>query len=406
MTKANGPLVLAACGDLLLHGRYDRIAQRGGAGRVFDGLRPLLSGSDLVVGNMETVLASTGTPRDDKLCLRGDPRYARSLADAGFRVLTLANNHCLDYGPDALRETRRHLEAAGVAVLGAGSDIEEATRPVVLEAKGIRLGFLAACHASTKPAPAATPARAGIAPLQAERLLDAIDSLAPRVDHVILLLHWGLEYASYPTPEQVELARSAIDRGASAVLGHHSHSLQGIETHAGGVIAYSLANLTDADVDWQGPIKHYSAGLTEADRESVLLRLRIDRDRVEILDRVPLWLDDDGCPAPAEGERAGKIERQLDEYSRKLADPDLAAFWEDSVIQSRVSGPLRSWWRTGSLWDKIKGFRPGQVVTLFLLIRTYLQVRFSRSESKWLLFNSRNDTRPMPAAGASKEDHR
>jgi hypothetical protein len=402
----HGPLILAACGDVLLHGRYNDIAESGDTDRVLDRMRPLLAESDLVVGNLETALAHGGTPRGDKLCLRGDPRYAQSLADAGFKVLTLANNHCLDYGPEALAESRRPLAAAGIAVLGAGSDLDEAARPVVFDIRGVRIGFLAACHESTKPAPAATRSRPGIAPLERESLLAAVEALAPEVDHVILLLHWGLEYANYPTPEQVELARAAVDRGASAVLGHHSHSLQGIETYAEGVIAYSLANFTDAEVDWRGPTRHYRAELTEDDRESVLLRLRIDRERIEILDRIPLWLDDDGCPSPAETERARKIEARLAAYSDKLAESDLTTFWESSVIESRVSGPLKSWWRSGSLWDKIKGFRPGQLLTIYLLARTYVKVKFSRSDSKWLLFSSRNDTRPMPAAGSGEKDER
>lgn len=399
-----GPLILAACGDVLLHGRYDRIAESGDPDHVFHRIRPLLAESDLVVGNLETILAHGGTPREDKLCLRGDPRYAQSLARAGFQVLTLANNHCLDYGPEALTESRQHLEAAGIAVLGAGSALEEAARPIVREVKGVKIGFLAACHESTKPAPAATPSRPGIAPLKPESLLAAVEALATQVDHVILLLHWGLEYANYPTPEQVEVAHAAIDRGASAVLGHHSHSLQGMEMYAGGVVAYSLANFTDAEVDWRGPARHYRAELTEADRESVLLRLRIDGERIEILDRIPLWLDDEGCPSPAEGKRASEIDARLEAYSDRLADADLKTFWEESVIESRVSGPIKSWWHSGSLWDKIKGFRPGQLVTLYLLARTYIKVKLSRSESKWILFSSRNDTRPMPAAGSVEKD--
>lgn len=395
-------ITLAACGDILLHGRYQDVAAHGRAHDLFADLTPLFAEADLVVGNMETVLARGGQPRDDKLCLRTHPDYAGALATSGVTLLSLANNHCLDYGPEALAETRSHLETAGIRVLGAGSNIAEATRPVVLERKGLRIGFIAACHESTKPAPAATADSPGIAPLSEDALFAAIDDLKPKMDHLFLLLHWGLEYAHYPTPEQASLARRAIDRGASVILGHHSHALQGIEAYDGGVIAYSLANLTDADVDWQGPGKRYQAELTEVDRESVLLRLRLTRDSVEALPSVPLWLGDDGRPAPAAGERAEKIERQLTEYSRRLSDSDLDAFWQDEVIRGRVSGPLQDWWSAGSPWDKIKGFRPGQLVTLYLLARTYMKVRFSHSESKWLLFNSRNDTRPMPSSEREK----
>jgi poly-gamma-glutamate synthesis protein (capsule biosynthesis protein) len=391
-------ITLSACGDILLHGRYHTIAEETGADRAFECIRPLLASSDVVVGNMETVLSRKGSPRADKLCLRGDPRYAASLARAGFNVLTLANNHCLDYGPDGLADTRRHLEAAGIGVVGAGCNLREACRPLLMQRNGVRLGFIGACHASTKPAPAATSTSPGIAPLEPKTLIAAVETLARRVDHVILLLHWGLEYADYPTPEQVQLARLAVDHGASAVLGHHSHSLQGIETYGTGVIAYSLANFTDADVDWQGPTKHYRADLTETDRESVLLQLRVDRHSIRILKTIPLWLDDGGSPTPAEGARGQRIEQQLEAYSARIADCNLEAFWQETIIASRVAAPLKQWWQSGSLWEKIKRFRPGQLVTLYLLTRTYLSLRFSRAESKWLLFNPRNDTRPMPAA--------
>lgn len=392
------PISLAAVGDILLHARYGQAAAAGRAGALLGGLTGLLSGCDLAVGNMETVLTRDGTPRADKLCLDGDPAWAAALADAGLGLVTLANNHCLDFGPAGLADTRRHLAAAGLAAIGAGTDLADAWRPWVAELRGIRIGFLAACHVSTRPGALAGPETPGVAPLAEDGLMAAIDALKPRVDHVVLLLHWGLEYSHYPTPEQVALAHAAIDRGASAILGHHSHSLQGIETYRGGVIAYSLANLTDAPVDWQGPTRHYRCDLGEVDRESVLLKLRIWKDRVELAETVPLWLDDDGAPTAATGARAEKIRGDLAAYSARLDPDDLAAYWRSTVMDSRVAGPLASWWRDGSLWDKVRRFRPGQLVTAWILVRTWARLRFSRAESRWELFSTRNDTRPMPSA--------
>ena len=297
-------LFLAACGDILLHGRYHDRARDPGAAAVFAPLASALADCDLGIANMETVLSIGGTPRDDKLCLAGDPSYAAALAGAGLTLMTLANNHCLDFGPEGLAETCRHLDAAGIGHLGAGTDLAEASRPLVVERQGLRLGFIAACHASTKPGPAATSKSAGLAPFDEPALLAAIAALKPQVDHVILIPHWGLEYSRYPTPEQVSFAHAAIDAGASAVLGHHSHCIQGIEEYAGGVIAYSLANLTDAPVDWQGPSRHYQCDIKTVDRESILLKLRIDRERVAVAEVLPLWLDDAGRPTLATGERA------------------------------------------------------------------------------------------------------
>jgi poly-gamma-glutamate synthesis protein (capsule biosynthesis protein) len=364
-----------------------------------------LADADLAVGNLETPLTTGGTPHPDKLCLRGDPAYAELMAAAGVSVLNLANNHCMDFGAGALAETRELLRHAEIACTGAGADLAEATAPIIIERRGIRIGLLAACDPLTKPAPAATASSAGIAPLDPEQLLTAVDALRPQVDHVILMLHWGLEYSPLPTPEQVRFADAARAHGVSVILGHHSHCLQGIEQRDGTVVAYSLANLTDDGVDLKTPERHYLAPLTDADRESVLLRLALHKDCVELLDPIPLWLDDSGRPTRAEGVRAKKILAALAKCTERLSrTSDLEGYWANSVIERRVAGPLVSWWQDGSLWDKIRRFRPGQIVSAWLLLTTYLKVRFSRSESRWLLYNERNDTRPMPAVRAGRTD--
>lgn len=391
-------LRLYAFGDVMLHGRYQTHADAGTAAGLFEPLAAILAEADLAVGNLETPLTATGTARADKLCLRGDPAYARHLAWAGVSVLSLANNHCMDFGADALAETRALLESAGIASTGAGADLAAATAPVIIERHGIRVGLLGACDPLTKPAPAATAATPGIAPLEPGAVLAAVDALRPQVDHVVLMLHWGLEYSRLPTPEQVQFADAAIARGVSVILGHHSHCIQGVMQRDGAVVAYSLANLTDDGVDHKTALRHYLAPLTEVDRESFLLRLVLHADRVALLEPVPLWLDDTGRPTVATGDRAEKIRAQLADCTEQLADTaDLEAHWADSVIERRVAGPLISWWRDGSLWDKIRRFRPGQLVSAWLLLTTYLKVRFSRGDDRWLLYNERNDTRPMPA---------
>jgi hypothetical protein len=119
---------------------------------------------------------------------------------------------------------------------------------------------------------------------------------------------------------------------------------------------------------------------------------------VQLLQPVPLWLDDAGRPTAAKGERADKILNQAQRLSEQLrTTKDLQSYWEDTIIERRVAGPLLSWWNDGSLWDKLRRFRPGQMISAWLLLRTYLRIKFSRSQSRWMLFSERNDTRPMPA---------
>ncbi len=129
-----------------------------------------------------------------------------------------------------------------------------------------------------------------------------------------------------------------------------------------------------------------------------MLKLLVSKDRIQLVEAVPLWLDDEGRPTAAIGERAEKIRKSLADYSALLAEGDLERYWQETVISRRVAEPLASWWRDGSLWDKVRNFRPGQLVSAWLLLKTWMALRFSRSETRWQLFNPRNDKRPMPSA--------
>jgi poly-gamma-glutamate synthesis protein (capsule biosynthesis protein) len=396
------PLRIEAVGDLLLCGRYDALARAGRASEVFAELPAGARPGVIRVGNLECPLSDQGAPRDDKLCLRGAPAYANVLAQAGFDLVSLANNHSFDYGPEAFEQTTEALGSAGVGFVGAGLDAESARRPLIIERGGRRIGFLAACHDSTKPSDVATGSGPGVAPLDSA-LLDEIGHWRGEVDHLVVLLHWGLEYSPLPTPDQVEFAHAAVDAGAGLIIGHHSHMLQGIEDYKGVVIAYSLGNCTDSDVDWQGPTRHFEARMTETDREGLLLTAELTGTGSRVIERVPLWLNDEGQPEPAHGEQASKILAHLDERSAALNADDLSRQWENKLVDKRVMGPLRHWWSNGSLWDKVRGFRPGQLKTLYLLVATFVKIRLSRSESRWGLFNPRNDTKPMPYTGEERE---
>ncbi|AFL75884.1 CapA family protein [Thiocystis violascens] len=399
-------LRLLALGDLLLCGRYDALADAGQAKGVFNPLLALLNDADIVVGNLECPLTASDDPRADKLCLRGDPRYADVMAAVGVDVLSLANNHLFDHGLAGFRDTDRALTDAGIAALGAGATLEDASRPRILERDGQRIGFLAYCHDSTRPSDFATADRFGVAPLEAPAVLADVRRWRGEVDHLILLLHWGLEYSPLPTPEQVQLAHAAVDAGVGLILGHHSHMIQGIETYRGAVIAYSLGNCTDSDVDWQGPTRGFEARMTQTDREGLALTVELGAEGVRLVARHPLWLNDAGQPEPATGARAEAILAQLDQRSQALDDPDLTRHWENALVAKRVLGPLQYWWSQGSLWDKIRRFRLSQFKTLYLLVATFVRIRLSRSEARWSLFNPRNDTRPMPYGGGEEEDAR
>jgi poly-gamma-glutamate synthesis protein (capsule biosynthesis protein) len=392
-------VTLSAVGDLILSGRYDRIVQSGEAGAVFARIQGDLLAADITIGNLECPLTSQVTPREDKLCIRGNPYYAQSLASAGFDLVSLANNHLTDFGPSGLADTVTALDAGDVRHTGAGKDLATAGQPVILKRNGVAVGFLSYCHASTGAPVFASDSGWGVSPLEVDRVLNDITRWASQLDHLVLLLHWGLEYSPMPTPNQVDLAHRAVDAGASLIIGHHSHMVQGIEQYNGAVIAYSLGNCTDSAVDWQGPKRHYRSEITEADRMGLFLTVELTVTDVHISAIKPLWLNDDGQPEPATGETRQTILSQIEERSAAITAGNLEAHWEKTLVDKRVLAPLLHWWRRGSMWDKVQGFRLSQLKTLYLLVETWIRIRLSPTNEKWGLFNSRNDTRPMPYAG-------
>ncbi len=197
---------------------------------------------DISVGNLEAPIARRGTEFTDKrFRYRTAPKTAAALRDAGFAVVTLANNHMMDFGPTALHETLAHLDKAGVAHTGAGDTLAAARRVAVITVANKRIAFLA--YSMTFPTEFyATPDSAGTAPGYPRYFREDIARARASADHVIVSFHWGSEQATAPHPYQVEAARAAIDSGADAVIGHHPHVLQGIEWYKRGVIFYSLGN--------------------------------------------------------------------------------------------------------------------------------------------------------------------
>ncbi len=184
---------------------------------------------------------------------RAEPRFAALLSQAGVDAASLANNHAMDYGRDAMLETAEHLRANGVTPFGAGKDITEALAPARFTVKGTTVAVIGASQIIPAANWLATADRAGIASAgrhtidaNTERLLAAVRTAADEHDVVVVFMHWGIEGDPCPSGVQIRLARLLRDAGATAVIGAHPHVLQPIvhdPTDRGdGVIAYSLGN--------------------------------------------------------------------------------------------------------------------------------------------------------------------
>lgn len=267
-------IVVNAVGDIMLAGRATPVLARIGYDHPFVATAPLLRRGDVTIGNLEAPAARIGTEfKGKKFRFRADPSVVPALQRAGFTVLTLANNHILDFGPEAMLETIGHLERQGLGFAGAGADMAAARKECIQTVHGKRVAVLA--YSLTQPTEfLAGSDRPGTAPGWGRFFAEDIARSKSRADHVVVSFHWGGELETRPKPYQVAAARRAIDAGADVVIGHHPHVLQGVERYNGGVIFYSLGNFA------------FASRSRHADR-SVIARIVLD-DGVKEVELIPL----------------------------------------------------------------------------------------------------------------------
>ena len=222
---------------------------------------------DLLWVNNEFVFSDRGEALDGKMwTFRGATKNVSHLHDLGVDIAGLANNHVFDYGEDAFLDTLDTLTDAGIPYVGAGRDFAEASAPVYLEANGVKVAYVAASRAEyTVYTPEATDDSPGIMWCYDDALfLDEIREAAANADFVVALPHWGVEHSTELEEGQIASARDYIDAGADAVIGAHTHILQGIDFYEGKPIMYSLGNFwfDGYDIDTLLAELRISGGLT------------------------------------------------------------------------------------------------------------------------------------------------
>ncbi|MGZ3240659.1 MAG: CapA family protein, partial [Burkholderiaceae bacterium] len=241
-------------GDVMLGRNVGKTILRNGAGYPLGPIANLLWQGDLTLANLECAITSckdiwTGEP---KAFYFGAPvQAAQSLADAGIDLVSLANNHALDFGIEGLLETLHLLRVHRVRYVGAGMNIDDAISPVILDCHGIKFGIVAFCDHQADFA--ARKNHPGIAYLDLDYEAAAVaafrKALAPllhaAVDWPILSLHWGPNMVSRPSDKHRRLAHAAIDMGWKILFGHSAHVYQGIEIYHGCPILYAAGDLVD-----------------------------------------------------------------------------------------------------------------------------------------------------------------
>jgi poly-gamma-glutamate capsule biosynthesis protein CapA/YwtB (metallophosphatase superfamily) len=238
-----------AVGDLMLGRGVGERIQAIGPDTVFGGVAAMLGQADLLAGNLECVISDQGQPQAKSYTFRAPLAAIKSLTATGFDVLSVANNHSMDYGTTGLADMLTRLRDSGLSSAGAGADAEAAYAPAILERNGVRIAFLAYVNVPVESRTAfdtrswtAEVAMPGVAWAQPDVIAKDVAAAKALADVVVVLLHAGLEGRSEVTSIQRSLAHAAVDAGAGLVIGSHSHTLQPVERYKDGIIAYSLGN--------------------------------------------------------------------------------------------------------------------------------------------------------------------
>lgn len=242
-------LRLAVLGDLLFTHPPGQTDNCRGLEALTDELRQLLRSCDLVVANLECTLPGSPQVATEPRVF-ADPRQIDSLTNAGIQVVSLANNHAFDGGDEGFNRLTAQLGALGISHCGAGANRLQASAPLLLECKGLRLAILAAVADSSGMYRFASNASSGVAHLEPHRICRQIAALRQLNYQVLVLPHWGEERCRWPSPQQVEQAQAFIQAGACLVAGHHPHVIQGLCRQASGLIVYSLGNALANPVYW------------------------------------------------------------------------------------------------------------------------------------------------------------
>lgn len=212
----------------------------------FHTVAEILKSADIAFANLETAMLPGKTTPNGSMVFRADEEAAQGLKFAGFDVMSVANNHTMNYKAGGLMRAIRALKKAGIAPVGGGENQDAAHTPAMLDVKGKRIAFYAYNDPNIPPGfhGEAKIDAAGIAKMDIETVKNDVRNARQNLgaDIIVVSMHAGKEYKKEPTQFQKDFAHAAIDSGASLIIGHHPHVVQPPEFYGDGVILYSLGN--------------------------------------------------------------------------------------------------------------------------------------------------------------------
>lgn len=311
---------------------------------------------DLFFANLEcTLSANTHPPYPNKILLSSDPGIVDGLKKIALNIVSLANNHSFDYGLNGFKNTKKILDKNAIKYTGGGENIDEASQITIIEKKGLRLAFLAHCSKESGCKHFATETDYGVADINTEDVRTNIQKAKKIADIVIVSLHWGEEFRDYPSPEQIEIARSFIENGATIIIGHHAHVFQGYEEYLDGLIIYDLGSFIFGDIAQN----RYKFSLKKRKhKEGIIVECNVGKKGLNGFRFIPVYINRSFQATFAKNNDGDKILSRFSAQSQKIVMTDYRSFYNKyifkvSVIKTifkavffiRKLTSIRSWYR-------------------------------------------------------------
>ena len=244
-------MVIAAVGDIMPGGILAGVDK----GYVSQDVLAILKDADIRVGTLETAIGDMPNFYEEKMKRQADVIYAKDhdlikLKHLFIDIVSLANNHFFDLGPEGALHTIELLDQMGIKHIGAGKNLEEASAPVIIKKDGKTVAFLAFCDWRNETVgwcPFATDDKIGVNPMYDDHVVAEIKKYKAQCDYVVVMPHWGKEHTWVTTPQVYRMARKMMKAGADLILGSHPHRVQPVVNYKHASVAYSMGNFLFPD---------------------------------------------------------------------------------------------------------------------------------------------------------------
>lgn len=311
-TNPKKEITIAFAGDTMLGRLANSVISKKGYKYPWGNMLSYLKENDLNIINLETTLTKNEKKVPKVFNFKADPDKVQTLIEGNIDVVTLANNHSLDFSEEGLLETIEVLDKANILHVGAGKNIELARKPVIITKHGITFGIIG--FTDNEPGWLATKTKPGSNYIKVgdiEKIKQNIALIKNDVNYVIVTAHWGPNKRQRPTQEFINFAHQMIDAGVDIFHGHSAHIFQGIEVYKNKIIMYDTGDFVD----------DYAVYSDLRNDHSFLFRITLTKDKLKGIELIPVLISNmqvNTAPSDQAMEMLEKMKRLSAEFKTSI----------------------------------------------------------------------------------------